>query len=431
MSGINSGNGNRGPGRRRVVITGLGALTPVGNCVADSWEALKAEKSGIGRLQAFDPSELKVFSAGEVKGFCAEDHFDFQRRKRMDRYAQFAVVAAKEALQDAGLDYRPDRPVYNAGVSFGTALGGVANAEDEHCRFLQDGPKAVNKMLALQVFGGSAHSNIAIEFGLRGVGTTNSNSCASAPIAFGEGLRYIRDGMADVIVAGAAETPLKPLTFGAFAFIRAMSRWNDLEKPELACRPFDLKRDGFVMGEGAGCLILENLEHAKARGAKIYAELSGYFLNNDAFHMTTNLPGGESAIEAMRRCLDDARLTIDDIDHIQAHASATPLNDRTETSSIKKFFGEDRARQIPISGTKGYTSHALGATGAWEAIFSTLSLRDDWLPRTIHCQTPDPECDLDYITEPGGRKAVVNHVLNNSFGFGGINSAIVISRYNG
>ena len=260
-------------------------------------------------------------------------------------------------------------------------------ADLDHARFLKKGTRGVNPTLAVQVFGGSAHSNIAIEFGFRGVGTTNSNSCASGTVSVGEALRYIRDDFADVIVAGGAEAPLSPLTFGAFAIIKSMSQWTG--DPSLACRPFDLKRDGFVMGEGAASLIVEELEHARKRGAHIYAEVLGYSLNNDAFHMTSPLPGGESAMRAMCDALADAGLAPAQIDYINAHASSTQLNDSCETAAIKEVFGA-HAQRIPVSGTKAYTGHALGATGAIEAVIAALAIERGWVPPTLNRHHPDP-----------------------------------------
>ncbi len=411
--------------RRRVVITGLGAVTPIGLTIEENWRNLQAGKSGIGRLSYFDSSYYNVFSAGEVPNFDPSRWLPPHRLKRLDKYAAMAVVVAKQAVEDAGLDLNPDEPRYDVGVSFGTALGGISNAEHEHIKFIEHGPKAVKKTLALNVFGGSAHTNIAIEYALRGVATTNSNSCASGPVALGEGLRYIRDGMANVVIAGACETPLSPLTFGAFALIRTMSRYDDPATPAKACRPFDKDRDGFVMGEGAGALILEEYEHAKARNATIYGELLGYSLNNDGYHMTSPLPEGESAIRVMQQAMDDARVNPEQIDYINGHASSTPVNDSTETLAIKRVFGEERARQIPISGTKPYTGHALGATGVFEAIYCLLGIQNGWIPPTLHLENPDPACDLDYVPHEG-READLKCVLSNSFGFGGINSAIVL-----
>lgn len=282
----------------------------------------------------------------------------------------------------------------------------------------------MNPTLALQVFGGSAHSNIAIEFGFRGVGTTNSNSCASGTVSVGEALRYVRDDFADVVVAGGAEAALATLSYGAFDLIKTMSRWDG--DPALASRPFDRLRDGFVMGEGAASLVIEELEHARARGARIYAEVLGYSLNNDAFHMTSPLPGGESCIRAMREALADARIEREQIDYINAHASSTQLNDNTETMSIKEVFGE-QAKTIPVSGTKGYYAHPLGATGAIEAALCALALGRQWIPPTINYQNPDPACDLDVVPNHG-RAAELNYVMSNSFGFGGINACVILGK---
>jgi len=336
---------------------------------------------------------------------------------------ELIFTAAKLALDDAGLTYSRENPRDRIGVSFGTALGGVCQAEDQHVRFLKKGTRGVNPTLALQVFGGSAHSNIAIEFGFRGVGTTNSNSCASGTVAVGEALRYIRDGVADVVVAGGAEAPLGTLTFWAFDIIKTMSRWEG--DPELSCRPFDQLRDGFVMGEGAASLIIEELEHARNRGAHIYAEVFGYSLNNDAFHMTSPLPSGESCIRAMREALADAQLAPEQIDYINAHASSTQLNDSTETMSIKQVFGNDT--RTPASGTKGYYAHPLGATGAIEAMLATLALQHQWIPPTINYHNPDPVCDLDVVPNHG-RPGQLTYVMSNSFGFGGINACVILGK---
>src|SRR5690349_19376104 len=286
--------------RRRAVITGIGPITCIGTGVENFWNGILAEKSGINGITSFDPSVFHVRCAGEIHDWNAEEHFSPHRLKRLDRYAQFAVVSAKLALQDARVDFSKENPQDRVGVSFGTALGGVCKAEEQYVRFLKKGARGVQPTLAVQVFGGSAHSNIAIDYGLRGVGTTNSNSCASGTVSVGEGLRYIRDNFADVVIAGGAEAPLTTITIGAFDIIKTMSRNPD---PQVACRPFDKARDGFVMGEGAASLILEELEHARARGAKIYAEVLGYSLNNDGFHMTTPLPTGDSCIRAMRDAL--------------------------------------------------------------------------------------------------------------------------------
>ena len=408
--------------KRRAVITGLGPITSVGIGREEFWDGLRAEKSGIRRLETFDSSIFNAHCAAEIPDWKPEQFFPPHRLKRLDRYAQFSVGSAKLALDDAGIEWSREHPQHRIGVSFGTALGGIANAESEHAHFLKKGSRAVNQTLALQVFGGSAHTNIAIEFGFRGAGTTNSNSCASGTIAVGEALRYIRDDFADVIVAGGAESPLSQLTFGAFAFIKTMSQ----QEPAVACRPFDRLRDGFVMGEGAASLIVEELEHARARGAHIYAEVLGYSLNNDAFHMTSPLPSGESSIRAMREALADAGLAPEQIDYINAHASSTQLNDSTETKAIKEVFGA-HARKIPVSGTKPYTGHPLGATGAIEATICALTINRGWVAPTLNWENADPACDLDVVPQHG-RELRVDHVLSNSFGFGGINACIVLGR---
>src|SRR5438477_1291189 len=338
-------------GKRRCVITGLGPITCVGRGKENFWRGMLAERSGITHLSTFDTTGFNAHCAGEIRDWTPKEFFPPHRLKRLDRYAQFAVASAQLALDDANLEYSRGQPQHRVGVSFGTALGGVSNAEDQHAYFLKKGARGVNPTLALQVFGGSAHSNIAIEFGFRGVGTTNSNSCASGTVSVGEALRYVRDDFADVVVAGGAEAALATLSYGAFDLIKTMSRWDG--DPALACRPFDRLRDGFGMGEGAASLVIEELEHARARGARIYADVLGYSLNNDAFHMTSPLPNGESCIRAMREALADAQIEREQIDYINAHASSTQLNDNTETMSIKEVFGE-RAKTIPVNGTKGY-----------------------------------------------------------------------------
>src|SRR6516162_1394061 len=411
-------------GQRRCVITGLGPITCIGKGVDGFWNGILAEKTGIGPITSFDASAFGVRVAGEIRDWNPEEFFSPHRLKRLDRYAQFAVVSAKLALEDARIEYSREKPQDRIGVSFGTALGGVCKAEEQYIRYLKKGPRGVQPTLAVQVFGGSAHSNVAIEFGFRGVGTTNSNSCASGTVSVGEALRYIRDDFADVIVAGGAEAPLTAITIGAFDIIKTMSRWTG--DPTLACRPFDLLRDGFVMGEGGASLVVEEFEHARARGARIYAEVLGYSLNNDAFHMTSPLPDGESCIRAMREALADAQLTPEQIDYVNAHASSTQLNDTAETASIKQVFA-GHAQRMPVSGTKGYYAHPLGATGAIEAALCALALDRQWIPPTINYQNSDPACDLDVVPNHG-RAAELNYVMSNSFGFGGINGSVILGR---
>jgi len=408
--------------RKRVVITGIGPITCTGIGREAFWQSIRAGRSGISRITGFDTTELKAHCGGEIRDWDPTVFFPPHRLKRLDRYAQFSVASALLALEDAKLPWSRETPTHRVGVSFGTALGGIANAEAEHQRFLKKGSRGVNPTLALQVFGGSAHSNIAIECGFRGAGTTNSNSCASGVISVGEAMRYIRDGFADVMVAGGAEAPLSPLTFGAFDFIKTMSRWAG--DPPFACKPFDLERDGFVMGEGAASVVIEELEHAQRRGARIYAEVLGYSLNNEAYHMTTPLPSGESVIACMHEALADAGVEPEQIDYINAHASGTQLNDANESLAIKAVFGP-HARKLAVSGTKAFTAHPLGATGAMEMAICALAIAEGFLPPTLHYSTPDPACDLDVVPNVG-RDQPVRYAMNNAFGFGGINAVAVL-----
>jgi 3-oxoacyl-[acyl-carrier-protein] synthase II len=411
--------------RRRVVITGIGPVAACGVGLHDFWAGSLAQKSLIRRVTAFDTSLYKASSCGVVPDWNPLRFFPPHRLKRLDRYAQFAVASALLALEDATLPWAKDRMQDRVGVSFGSALGGIANAETEHTRFLEKGPRGVHQTLGLQVFGGSGHANIAIECGFRGPGITNCNSCASGVVAVGEALRYIRDGMADVMIAGGAEAPLSPLTFGAFDFIHTMSRFSG-EPAHLACRPFDAERDGFVMGEGACSLVLEEFGHATARGAHIYAEVLGYALNNDAYHMTSPHPDGYSVTRCMTDALANAGVAPEQIDYINPHASSTQLNDANEIACIKRVFG-DHARKLCMSGTKPYTAHPFGASGALETAICALAIDRDFLPPTLNHQTTDPACDLDIIPN-AGRHQRIDYALNNAFGFGGINSAIVLGR---
>jgi 3-oxoacyl-[acyl-carrier-protein] synthase II len=409
--------------RRRVAITGIGAITPIGLTRSGLLEGLREGRSAVRNVTRFDPAPFRSRNAAEVTEYVAADHLDSKRARRLDRFAQFAVVSARMALDDAGIRMeREDRE--RIGAMMGTALGGVAYGERQAEVFMREGLRGVDATLALAVFGGSASCNVAIELGVQGPNSTNSMSCASGAIAVGDAFRQIRDGYADVMIAGGAEAPLSPLCFGAFALIRAMSTNND--DPEHASRPFDRHRDGFVMGEGAATLILEEYGRAVARGARIYGEVAGFGVTNDAHHMTAPLPDGSQAARAMRIALADADVAPADIEYVNAHGSSTPLNDSTETVAIKSVFGE-HSRRLLVSGTKGYYGHALGASGAIEAGICALALEENWLPPTINLTVADDACDLDYL--PGaGRERKVEHMLTNSFGFGGINAALVLRR---
>jgi len=408
----------------RVVITGIGALTCAGHGRKGLWEGLLREKSGIGFITRFDATHYDSKCAGEITDFDPAQHFPPHKLKRIDRYAQFALVLTQQALDDAGLTLSPEHPRTDVGVSFGTALGGITTAELTHERFVREGIRAIPAALALQVFGGSAHSNISIAYGVRGYSTTNSNSCASGTVAVGEAFRVIREGRAQVMIVGAAEAPLAALTFGAFDTIKSMSK--ETKDPSRACRPFDATRSGFIMAEGGGSLILESLEHAQARGAHIYAEVLGYTLNNDAYHMSSSLPEGESALESMRSTLDEAKIRPDQIDYINAHASSTPMNDGTEAKAVSKFFGK---KTPAISGTKAYYGHPLGASGAIEAAICCLAMEHSHIPPTLNCHEPCPEITPGFdLVRLKGRSQRIKYALSNSFGFGGINASLVFGK---
>jgi 3-oxoacyl-[acyl-carrier-protein] synthase II len=408
---------------RRVVITGIGAVTPIGLGVEGLWAGLRRRRSAIRSITRFDPSAFKSRIAGEVDDFHAADHIEERRARRLDRYSLFSIAATRMALADADLDlHRED--VDRVGAMMGTALGGVAHGEKQYHNFLTQGPRSVDPALALTVFAGAASCNIAIEFGCTGPNATNGMSCASGAIAIGEGFRAIARGEADVMIAGGAEAPLAPLCFGAFAIIRAMSTRND--DPEHASRPFDADRDGFVMSEASAVLVLEERGRALARGAPVYAEVCGYGLTNDAYHMTAPRPDGKQAARCIRNALAEARVSPSEVGYINAHGSSTPLNDPTETSSIRQVFA-DHADRLALSGTKGYYGHALGASGAIEAAICALSSRRGWFPPTVNLETLDPACDLDHVTGEG-RRLDPDYMVSNSFGFGGVNAALVFRK---
>ena len=408
---------------RRVVVTGIGCITPVGTGVEGLWEGLRRRESAVRQIDRFDASPFRSRIAAQVDDFNPLDHLDRSRVKRLDRYAQFAVVASRLALEDAAL--KPDSlPGERVAVQLGSALGGMGYGEDQLAHFHRDGVRGVDTMLALTVFCGSASCNVAIEFGFTGPNSTNAMSCASGAMAIGEGWRHVREGAADVAITGGIEAPLAPLCYGAFAIIRAMSTRND--DPARASRPFDTGRDGFVMGEAACILVLEERERAIARGARIYAELLGYANTNDAHHMTAPRPDGREASRAMRLALQNADVAPERVDYVNAHASATPLNDPTEARAIREVLG-DHAGAVAVSGTKGYHGHALGATGAIEAAISALVIQRGWIPPTLNLEEPDPECDLPLVTGEGLQREV-HYALSNSFGFGGINAALVMGK---
>jgi 3-oxoacyl-[acyl-carrier-protein] synthase II len=406
---------------RRVAVTGIGCVTPIGTGVEGLWEGMKRCESAVRRVSRFDPTPFRTHIAAQVDDFKPAEWMDRQRARRTERYAQFSIAAARMALDDAGMDPAAEDPD-RVGVQMGSALGGVGFGEIQFNNYLQRGVRGVDPKLALAVFGGAASCNIAIEFGFTGPNSTNGMSCASGAVALGDAWRLIRGGESDVVLAGGIEAPLAPLCFGAFAIIRAMSTRN--HEPERASRPFDAARDGFVMGEGAAVLVLEEMGRARARGARIYAELLGYGTSNDAHHMTAPRPDGSQAARAMRAALRTGGLRAEDVDVVNAHGSSTPLNDSTESAAIRAVFG-DHAGRLRVTGTKGYTAHCLGATGAIEAAISALTIARGWVPPTVNLEEPGEGCDLSYV---GGRgeEMPVRTVLSNSFGFGGINAALAL-----
>jgi 3-oxoacyl-[acyl-carrier-protein] synthase II len=409
---------------RRVVVTGIGVITPIGIGLDAFRAGLRADRSAVGPLTRFDPAPFRTHVAAQVDDFVPTDHLESKRVKRLDRFGQFSVVAANMAIADAALDLAAeDRE--RVGTMMGTALGGIGYAEEQLGRYLQGGLRNVDATLALAVFGGASSCNIAIETGVQGPNATNAMSCASGSIAIGEAWRLVRSGEADVMLAGGAEAPLAPLCFGAFALIRAMTTRND--EPHRASRPFDADRDGFVMGEGATVLVLEERDRAVARGARIYGEIRGYGSTNDAHHMTAPLPGGAQAARAMRLALRSAALVPADVQYVNAHASSTPLNDPTEADAMRQVFDEALATTW-VSGTKGHHGHALGASGAFEAAVSLLAMHDGFIPATMNLERPDPACAVRHVP-PGGVSERPDAVLSNSFGFGGINASLVFARH--
>ena len=409
---------------RRVVITGMGVIAPNGVGIERFWDSLANARSGVGNITHFDASSHPSKIAGEVSDFDALEYMDPKSARRMDRFCQFTVACTRLALSDANLEIS-DENSERIGISLGSALGGFPRAEEQFAIFAEKGLRRVDPLLATKPFSGGATSQVSIQFGIRGHSTTIGGACAAGVDDIGYALYAIKNNLSDVMIAGAAEAPIAPLTLGAFCLIGAISKRNG--DPTRASRPFDRERDGFVMAEGAGVLILETLEHALQRGVRIYAEILGYGTTNDAHHMVQPLPTGEQARRAIELALRAAKINPSEINHVNAHGSSTPLNDKIETKIIKQVFGE-YAYKIPISANKSMTGHALGAGGAIELVAAVLTIKNQFIPPTINYEFPDPECDLDYVPNEG-REATVTTVLKNSFGFGGKNSSIIIRKY--
>ncbi|HHV63556.1 MAG TPA: beta-ketoacyl-ACP synthase II [Peptococcaceae bacterium] len=409
--------------KKRVVITGLGAVTPLGNDVQSLWQAVKEGKNGIAEITAFDTTGFKATLAAEVKDFEPENYLDKKEVKRMDRYCQFALAAAEEAYRDAGLDNAEiDREKF--GVMVGSGIGGLLTIEEQHFRLLEKGPGRISPFFIPMAISNMAAGNIAIKLQARGLCTSMVTACATGTHSIGEAFQKIRDGQADIVITGGAEAPITPLAVAGFSSMTALSSSSD---PLRASIPFDKERDGFVMGEGAGILVLESLEHALKRGARIYGELVGYGATCDAYHMTAPAPGGEGGARAMKLALAEAGLKPQDISYINAHGTSTPYNDKFETDAIKTVFGQ-AAYNIPVSSTKSMTGHLLGAAGAVEAIICVKAVEEDFVPPTIGYKCPDEECDLDYIPNTG-RHHRVNYALSNSLGFGGHNATIIFKKW--
>ena len=411
---------------KRVVVTGMGCISPVGNNVKETWESILSGKSGAAMITRFDASRHKTRFAAEVKGFDPVALLTAREARKMDRFTQFSAATAMEALEQAGLtidESNRDR----VGVVIGTAIGGIGTLLEQAEVLRERGPERVSPFLVPMMIPDSAPGMLAIRFGARGPNMALATACASGNNAIGEALEMIRRGAADVMITGATEAALVPVAMAGMNVMTALSTRND--DPQTSSRPFDKDRDGFLMGEGAGMLILESLDHAQARGATILGEVAGYGTTDDAHHISAPAENGAGAAMAMKMALQNANLEISAIEYINAHGTSTPLNDKSETAAIKTVFGE-QAYSIPVSSTKSMTGHLLGASGAIEAVFCILAMRDEILPPTINYRTPDPECDLDYVpNEP--RKASPKHVMSNSFGFGGHNATLIFSRFEG
>jgi 3-oxoacyl-[acyl-carrier-protein] synthase II len=411
-------------GRRRVVVTGLGAVTPLGNDVESSWEGLIAGRSGAATIEQWDASDYPVTFACELKDFDPKNWIEHKQARRMDRFAQMIVAAARQAESDSGLQVEPEAE--RIGASIATGIGGLQAFQDCYDVLLARGPDRVNPFSIPQIIPNMGAAWVSMELGTRGPLSSQCTACAASNMAVGEAADMIRLGRADVVFAGGTEAGITPVGIAGFSAMRALARRND--DPEKASRPFDADRSGFVMGEAGGVVVLEELEHARARGAKIYAELLGYGLSSDAKHVTEPDPSGENPARAMTMAFGDAGIEPDEVDYINAHGTSTPLGDASETKVIKRALGEEAAMKTPVSSTKGATGHCLGAAGAVEAIFSILAVNRNVLPPTINYETPDPECDLDYIPNEA-READVKVAVSNSFGFGGHNACIVVREF--
>ena len=408
---------------RRVVVTGIGAITPIGNNASEFWKGLKEGKCGIDTITAFDVSDFKVKLAAEVKGYNPEDYFDKRSARRLDKFAQFAMIAAREAMKDSGMT-KENTDFDRVGVFIGSGMGGLDTIEKENRVCFEKGYDKISPMYIPMVISNMATGNVAIDLGLRGESFSIATACASATHSIGEAYRAIKHGYQDAVFTGGTEASITPTGVAGFTNIKALSQSADKNRASI---PFDKERNGFVMGEGAGVLVLEELEHAKKRGAKIYAEIVGYGASSDAFHITSPAPNGEGGARAMVNAIKDAKIDAKDITYINAHGTSTHLNDSCETAAIKTALGES-SKTVMVSSTKGNTGHLLGAAGAVEAIACVKAIEDNFVPATINYKVPDEECDLDIVPNEG-RNVKVEYAMSNSLGFGGHNSSIIFKKY--
>jgi len=411
---------------KRIVITGLGVVSPLGCGVEKFWQGLIAGHSGIRPITHFDASKFDCRIAGTIPDFKSEDHFDVKESRHLDKFVQFAVVAARETVKMSGLDLK-NIDLDRMGVLIGSGIGSLDALETEHSKLIEKGPSRISPFFIPKMIINEAAGQVSIDTGARGFATCSVTACATATNAIGDAFRFMQCGDADIVLAGGTENAVTPLGVGGFCALKALSRRNDA--PEKASRPFDNDRDGFIMGEGAGVILLETLEHAQARGAKIYAELAGYGRTSDAYHVTAPESSGTVPARAMNLAIAEAGLTPADINYINAHGTSTKLNDKVETAAIKLAF-QEHAKKVAISSTKSMTGHLLGAAGGIEMVASVLAIRDQIVPPTINYETPDPDCDLDYVPNQA-RKMAVNAVLKNSLGFGGHNACLVIKKFVG
>ncbi len=409
---------------KRVVVTGIGAVTPIGNDAATFWQNIKAGVCGIGPVTHFDTEGFKTKIAGEVKDFDVTKVIEKKEARKMDLFTQYAVVAADEAFNDAKIDMEKEDP-WRVGVITGSGIGGISTFEEQHTNLMTKGPGRVSPFFIPMMIGNIAPAQIAIRHKLQGVNENIVTACASSTNAIGEAMRHIQYGDSDIILAGGCEATVSPTAFAGFCSMKAMSTRND--DPLHASRPFDAERDGFVLSEGAGFVVLEELEHAKARGANILCEVVGYGATDDAYHITSPIPGGAGGAKAMANAIADAGIKPEDIDYINAHGTSTKYNDSFETQAIKDVFGE-AAKKVAVSSTKSMTGHMLGAAGAVEAIICAKAIQESYIPATINYVNPDPECDLDIVPNEG-RNANVDYAMSNSLGFGGHNATIVLKKY--